>query len=499
MVKFLFALLVVVWGSDSHIALEPLTPTSSIPTKMLVFIPGGNVPGIQYVPTAVAIQEALSTVMNLWIVIPAVTNRLCIIECTTSALCFPLHNSVEDALSLASSKGWARGIDKTDMFLAGHSLGGTCANTLMQAYGMPYAALLVLGSYVDESGAFSVTNYSVPVMTLNVELDGGLARPGKTSIWWRQFLKLQAANSLSSLLDKPVIILPGLNHSDFCPGFNVPGDLMAEVSQQQATQTIAAHVAAYLAVQLGRAAPPAVAVRLLAAAVAWTGSLLNPYLAAENLTVSPSAVSPTGSSSEMCRRAQLSVSGLPATSQGRLVVNDRFQQDSTSLEHCHTNYSGPVGGGYLLLDTCSHTDHYADVDNTGGIEASSELACKLVSSDRIGELLSVATDPDVHCSQINHDNVALAISMAAPPTLQRYLAKGKGFCFLPDVPTVGSIGPIWVFTDALSLTVNASCMAVASPVLQTSVNSSIYPGNMYCKVISPERVLDWMMTDSLKP
>ena len=53
--------------------------------------------------------------------------------------------------------------------LAGHSLGGVCANTLFQAYAsseahnagpsgsaLAYAGLIVMGSYVDEGGDISI-------------------------------------------------------------------------------------------------------------------------------------------------------------------------------------------------------------------------------------------------------------------------------------------------------------------------------------------------------
>ena len=112
--------------------------------------------------------------------------------------------------------------------IAGHSLGGVCANQLMQGYSMPYRLIMVFGSYVTESGPYDLTNYPVPVLTLNAQLDG-LTSPGKTTIWWKQFISMSNSNP-NTFLDKPVIVLPLQNHSDFCPGYNVPGDIMAEVS-----------------------------------------------------------------------------------------------------------------------------------------------------------------------------------------------------------------------------------------------------------------------------
>jgi len=465
---------------------------------MMVFIPGGDVPNERYVATATSIQKELAATAALWVVIPAVTNRLCIIECSATSICNPLHNSVEAALSKAVGQGWARKNDKTDIFLAGHSLGGVCANTLLRAYKNPYAALVVMGSYVDQTGPYSVANYPTPVFTLNVELDGGMARPGKTTVWWRQFLALNQSQPESALLDKPVMVLPGLNHSDFCPGFDVPGDLMAEVTQEEATKTIGQYVAAYLATQIMRSSPPADAVEKLRQGVTWTNSLLSPYLRAEGMTVDRNNLKYGGEgSSQLCEMAQHAIANLLPKYDDRMVVGDAFHTSSSNLEHCHPNYT-KTNDGTIYVQTCSHTDYYVDIDNTGSIEAPKEVACKLLSYDRVAQQLNLTAEPYMDCKKVNEGVVQMAMGMAQPHSLKRYMDKGKQFCFLPDAPTFGSIGPVWVFKDAISMSENATCMRVQSPVLYSSISSPIYPGNMYCKFLTPERVLDWMMTDSLK-
>ena len=43
---------------------------------------------------------------------------------------------------------------------------------------------------------------------------------------------------------------------------------------------------------------------------------------------------------------------------------------------------------------------------------------------------------------------------------------------MADVPTFQNIGPLWVFKDALALTENTTCMAVASPVLKTAIDGN---------------------------
>mmetsp|Transcript_15990 Transcript_15990/g.36273 ORF Transcript_15990/g.36273 Transcript_15990/m.36273 type:complete len:375 (-) Transcript_15990:30-1154(-) len=357
-----------------------------------------------------------------------------------------------------------------------------------------------MGSYVDESGDYDVIHYPKPVFTLNVELDGGLARPGKTSTWWHQHLALTSSmGEEKALQQKPVVILPGLNHSDFCPGFDVPGDLPAEVGQDAATATIGEAVAAFLRLHVGSPAAREDAMKFLREKAAWTKQLMDPYLKAQDMerTASDTTTSPEGAS-PFCAKAQHIVAGLSPEDDKRINVLDGFHVTSPHLEHCHPNWTA-TGGGSFMLHSCSHTDYYKDIANTGSLTAASEISCKLLSSDRVCQQLKTkAAKPKVDCREGNKWAVKVAESMAAPSTLERFKRIGRGWCFEADVPTFGNVGPVWVFTDALTLKETPTCMSVSSPVLKTEIDGKIFPGSHYCKFLSPARVLDWMMTDGIK-
>lgn len=278
---------------------------------------------------------------------------------------------------------------------------------------------------------------------------------------------------------------------------------MAEVDQAAATEIIGQHVAAFLMLHIEGISSSARgrATDLLDASVQWTESFMAPYLKAQDLermtNITTVSVEGTG---PLCAQAQRTIAGLATLDDARLTVNDGFHVSSPNLEHCHPNWTH-TGAGLrnLVVDSCSHTDYYADVDNTGEITAASEIACKMLSAARVAQQLNTTSEfPDRDCKSINEYVVRKAEAMAAPSTLARYRAKGKGWCFLADVETLGDVGPLWVFKDALTLKENATCMAVASPRLKTALDGKIYPGNHYCKFLSPARVLDWMMTDSLK-
>jgi len=302
------------------------------------------------------------------------------------------------------------------------------------------------------------------------------------------------------LKEKPVIVLPGLNHSDFCPGFDVPGDLMAEVDQATATQTIGLVVAAFLHLVTPSTSASLTkdALALMKAKVAWTRDLLAPYCKAQDMErdVSSTSISAEGASS-FCAKAQHIIAGLSWEDDRKLHVTDGFHVKSSDLEHCHPKWN--VTGTGLDTTSCSHTDYYADVANTQEITAASEIACKMHSSERIEQQMKVkAANPNVACLDVNKWAVKIAESLSKEVTLYRYKKEGRKFCFLEDNPTTGDIGPVWVFSDALKLTETDDCMQVQSPVLKTKIDGLIFPGSHYCKILSPARVLDWMMTDSLK-
>ena len=65
---------------------------------------------------------------------------------------------------------------------------------------------------------------------------------------------------------------------DFCPGFNVPGDLMAEVDQVTATNLIGQMVGAFLHLHIESvpASTAASALNLIASHSDWTAKLMTP-------------------------------------------------------------------------------------------------------------------------------------------------------------------------------------------------------------------------------
>ena len=113
--------------------------------------------------------------------------------------------------------------------------------------------MITMGGYVKDQ---DMASYKSPVFTLGAELDGGLGRPGylhKSLISSDTWAAANGGiNSATHVTQKPMIILAGLDHSDFCPGFQVPGDIYpSDVSKDHAMIEIGEAVGAFLNVQAG--------------------------------------------------------------------------------------------------------------------------------------------------------------------------------------------------------------------------------------------------------
>lgn len=89
---------------------------------------------------------------------------------------------------------------------------------------------------------------------------------------------------------------------------------------------------------------------------------------------------------------------------------------------------------------------------------------------------------------------------AGKNTIARFNSRGRPICLTKDHTATGNIGPLWV-SEKMTIKDDAEnkCLEVSSLVEgPTGINSHIFPGIHYCKLLSPARVIDYMMIDSLK-
>lgn len=83
---------------------------------------------------------------------------------------------------------------------------------------------------------------------------------------------------------------------------------------------------------------------------------------------------------------------------------------------------------------------------------------------------------------------------AGRTALTRHEERGRPICYKPDYDAFGNIGPLWV-SDVMTIkdSKDHSCLNVASLKLgPQALDSLIFPGVHYCKLLSPARVIDYI-------
>jgi len=485
--------------ADEDIVLPPVVTNPNFPERLLVLLPGGLVPNENYKMTGEAIQNA-TTDIRLTVVIPQVFQRLCIITCPGKSVCSPLKSRIDDAVSKSSFKGTK---PKEDTFIAGHSLGATCANFLMQGYNYEYAGLLEFGGFVDLTGDASIANFSIPVLHMAGEVDGGGARVSSMAGLYAQSMAFADSHSLEeSLIKKPVQILEGLDHSDFCPGFFVTKtkDCKSEVTQDVALDTIGEVASAFLHLNAPTSnATKQAAIEVMKKRLTFTKEMAEPFLTAFRLegaeVASPPAGVPAG---PWCNVGQDTVAGLSPSDAGKLkaekctLITGGLHQ----FEHQHTNYSIKQDGS--LEVSCFTAIEPSPHSISGSQFSATSVDCKMVDATRIAEQLKVQTNISISCADVNRKAVEVAMKMLPAKSLKRFQEKGRRVCFMEDASAPGNIGPLWV-QSSIKLEETKECLEVTSMKLISDIHSYIYPGNHYCKLLSPAAAMDWMMTDSHKP
>lgn len=471
---------------DDPILLPPLASKTGLPERMMVFVPGGAVPVKHYNATAKAIQAAAD--LNLWVGIVACPANLCDPQDRVTPYgLYPLMFKVMDKLHKI---GWNATGDKSteDVFIAGHSLGCAGARGFIIEHDN-YAGLLCFGTQANST---DLNSPNAPLLMFSGELDG--LSVTEFQPFYKNYLAMQRTDGdLKALKERAVVIAPGLSHSDFCPGFDVPTDCYSELTPAEALKDIGDVCAAWLELQVSdpKSAKAVAASKTLLGWTEKTNEFLEPFMKLSAME-----------ESSWCAGAQQLLSGIPSASTSSLIVSDTYIGTSLpQLEHCHTNFSVSQDGEKLAVKTCSQTSFSASWwKSLAGIKsaAATSLGCKVVSADRVAQQLKIKTNQNVTCKDVNMAAVAAAAKVALPRTLSRFEAKGMQLQLMDDEQTLGNIGPLWVFKDLdFKVDKKAGVAKIASPSLFSSVESKIYPGNRYCKLLSPAYVLQWMMTDSI--
>jgi len=469
-------------AGDDGILLPPL-PGKAGPPKILIYVHGASINEKNYVTVAQAIQRASH--LSLWVGLPHflgnVPNPITITGAVTGMV---------KRIGAASQGNFSNPPAPSDVFVAAHSLGGVFSPAVVNKQG--YKALLEFGSYV--TNGLDITTTKFPVLTLGGELDG-LTRASRIAV---EFEKMKTLPSELHYV-KPVVILPGVCHSQFCEGVNVTSfgtkDLRPDVTWEAAHEAIALASADFLNLVVnGSHSGAAAAKGRFDAHFEYTDSLTKGFLSLRaqeaSTRISPGSVDPN-----WCARVQTNTIAVPSAVGPYTAALD-VVKSITSLPTAHPSQSG---NAVKVVSYASYNLNPIDVSTVP--VAAKSLTCEMISADSIA-LANKKTGaggkppPANQCQAANDAAIAAAEAGVSAKTLSRFKANGQHLLTVPDTVTTTGVtflsSSLGFDTKSTPASVNVQGVSLA-----TATSATVFPGVYECVLLSPAKAAEWMMVDGL--
>lgn len=522
-----------------------------LPQVALVFIQGAEVPPSTYLPTLIALQASLP---DFDVVVGAPDAPLIHTPDPVS-----IGLDVARILgAMAARGGLVMNASSTRVVFAAHSLGGLIlTDWLALADFVTYqpSAVVLMGSYITRplrptiNTSGTAPPFRFPTLSIVGELDGlaRVSRFAEASWWQNDGRRTPTPPTPASSLLHPVLVVPGMNHGQWChfapnppPPEVAQYDLEAEVSEEAGRAAGVALVATYLTATLTGSPQAQTALsQAQASALAFLAPLTNATLYESSYhLVPPCYDAPPSPSctlgSPFSQDSQAILSGVAGSGNGSHPAPYPFHASITDALHpvadlfpIHlpniTNQcASPTPACTLHGTTVTELTYdplFSDLDVALYPVSPHEVKVKLFSRQRT--LLHAGVPPDQapfnvtdapsFCAAINARTMERALALAGPATAARFLRKGTPLRFGPD--TIGFAGP--QFTDgtlAFSYVSGKNASSSGSQQQQQPFvwcNSTSLPtpypyfvplaqGMHYCLLLAPSRAMEWIYVDGLR-
>ena len=324
-------------------------------------------------------------------------------------------------------------------------------------------------------------DFPVPVLTLAAQLDG-LTRLTRIAEEYGE-LREDLGTSFLALYQTPVIVVPGANHAQFASG-NMPhriqrDDLEPAITEDEAHKEVAKHMDSFLTSTFSSSADQEDrALAFLEEAYFDTDNMLQPFLDIAELDKK-------GNTSPWAILAQEHIAGDLAAQievSNQVGVNPWFFRSNPSIRR---------KGDVVVVDTTALVYYKDDgVDLSLENESPAEINLKLKTKGAISDALakmSLKSSPKT-CRDLNEYAFDIAQQHSSLSSKRRFLYEGRQIIFEND--TNMWLSPLWAATP-LNTWVDERGLHIKSIAFKTSEN-------LFCKVVSPSRLMEWMNIDSLR-
>jgi len=452
----------------------------------LIFVPGATIPGENYLPLMKAVQANYPG--SLWIA-------------ATKEWTGEMPNPLEVGGQLQGCKDMAAqfGLDTTNVFYAGHSLGGIVLENYVSGHFDETLGIALLGTWLpnllEKSDDWTRNNeYPVPVLTAIGEIDGGGISYLRREVEETKVL----ANSVRSFTK--TIMVPQVNHAQVASGEVdqgvVDNDIDAEISEEDAHNNYGIRVADWLALS-------ALHLELLDGSQAQQ-SLLN-FVQYEKET--EEFLEPFKTMYHLEQEGYVSqyVSDMQATIIGEDYLTDDMIITNSILtnELTFQGYDPLVNiyeNGTIQIKTWSHMLYDTDPLDFNNHLSARTIKAKMKLADYIYEkVLGIeGKDNVVECGELNRQTLALAMELASDAAIDRWALRGRSLTFGPDNDYIWGIG-LWELSGGIKWKIiDDKNVELTGSRLWSNPDFLIYPGEHYCDLLSPYRALEWIYIESIR-
>ncbi|CAL1535766.1 unnamed protein product [Lymnaea stagnalis] len=471
----------VTWTYGYHETLEPLPlKAHSVSGKdaAIIIIPETGVSHVDYAIYANIIQQLFP--LRLYICMLDVSE-----EATLTLDNLPL------LLAECSQELRKNGMKQdSDVFLAAHGHVGHLAADYAQAVPHTLRGLILLGTFLPRR--FNVVSFPLPVLTLVGEIDG-VTRITRVAQTLQAMIR--SANFDPGLaVQSPLIILEGSNHEVFIldrlPSQLHTLDIESEVDKTDGMETAANMTALFLINVLQE---PESLVNISVEA------FRREFDKAQNLTAPIEILRQTtidDFKSYWVKAAQKWLSGLVGKQSTQIEIDSYVERDplppTIMSEH---------GISYILTfsDVIRSTGGNSRGDDDGTApQAPDEIAARMLGPERIQEnLRTTSIARNYTCRDLNYASFMTAYHTASERARNRYDNYHRGVLFEPDV--IVDSEELWE-TTRLELVTKATTLHVTSTSYRTPNDETLglLSGLFFCKLLPPDRALEWIYVDSLR-
>ncbi|XP_071099229.1 uncharacterized protein [Haliotis cracherodii] len=461
----------------NHIVLTPLGRGGK--EVALLIVPEVGLENTAYEELAAVLQ--FESGITLWV---------CLLDTKTDGPLTP--DSLGETVIMGLEELTVKGMNAEDaaIFVAGHGRGGAMLATYVAEVPDFFSGIILMGTYLKPQ--MKASAFPVPIMTITGDLDG-ISRITSVAEAFRS-MRDDVAFDSDLIYHSPLVIMDGFNHGVFSSG-ELPGnmqtlDIRPEGSIEDGQRLVTNCTALFIAHTMN--APAAfVKVAKIQFREAYEKAVFitKPILEVKEMTQNPHG------ESYFVRVAQKWLSGLQGDQSTRLTVESYIVGEATEIPP-----SVLAEGHQSVVITFSDVlrAQTQETDDDEKPEAPVEIAARMLSPQRIKKELGDTNITKLYtCRDLNYGSYLTAYNKASETARRRFDNSHKGIIFHTDMLVQSDLA--WKLTQLLvevkEHELHVTAISYMTPNLDTLGERA---GLYYCKILPPDRAIEWIYVDSLR-